>query len=93
MVSMPKPERPTILRGWLVTTLGERRVGDALNLEVDLLARYVARLLEFRPGVGPSIAGSAPAGVTRETLARAGYLAVTGAAAPDPDDRAEGSGS
>jgi len=79
-----------------VTTLGERRVGDALNLEVDLLARYVARLLEFRPGVGPSIAGAAPAGVTQETLARAGYLAGTtgaSAAASDPDDRAEGTGS
>jgi riboflavin synthase len=30
-----------------VTTLGALRVGSALNLEVDLLARYVARQLEF----------------------------------------------
>jgi len=28
------------------TTLGLLRVGDALNLEVDLMARYVARLME-----------------------------------------------
>jgi riboflavin synthase len=28
-----------------VTTLGGRRVGDALNLEVDILAKYVERLL------------------------------------------------
>lgn len=28
-----------------VTTWGERRPGDAVNLEVDLVARYVARLL------------------------------------------------
>ena len=27
------------------TTLGRRRVGDPVNLEVDLIARYVARLL------------------------------------------------
>lgn len=27
------------------TTLGTRRVGDALNLEVDILGKYVARLL------------------------------------------------
>lgn len=27
-----------------VTTWGERRLGDALNLEVDLIARYAARL-------------------------------------------------
>ena len=29
-----------------VTTWGERRTGDALNLEVDLMARYAARLSE-----------------------------------------------
>jgi riboflavin synthase len=29
------------------TTLGARRAGDRVNLEVDLIARYVARLMEF----------------------------------------------
>ncbi len=32
-----------------VTTWGERRAGDLLNLEVDLMARYAARLAEARP--------------------------------------------
>ncbi|NMG41201.1 riboflavin synthase [Chelativorans sp. ZYF759] len=32
-----------------VTTWGERQVGDALNMEVDTMARYAARLLETRP--------------------------------------------
>ena len=31
-----------------VTTWGERRAGDGLNLEVDLIARYAARLSEAR---------------------------------------------
>jgi riboflavin synthase len=31
-----------------VTTLGATQVGDALNLEVDLMARYAARLIEAR---------------------------------------------
>ena len=31
-----------------VTTWGERRPGDRLNLEVDLIARYAARLTEAR---------------------------------------------
>ncbi len=31
-----------------VTTLGELNVGDKVNLEVDMLARYVARMLEWR---------------------------------------------
>jgi riboflavin synthase len=31
-----------------VTTWGERKTGDDLNLEVDLMARYAARLLEAK---------------------------------------------
>ena len=30
-----------------VTTLCDRRPGDHVNLEVDMLARYIARQLEF----------------------------------------------
>lgn len=33
------------------TTLGERNIGDAINLEVDLIARYLERLLEDREHV------------------------------------------
>lgn len=32
-----------------VTTWGAKRPGEFVNLEVDVFARYVARLLEFRP--------------------------------------------
>lgn len=31
-----------------VTTWGERRTGDVLNLEIDMLARYMARLSEMK---------------------------------------------
>jgi riboflavin synthase len=31
---------------WAATTLSERKAGDALNMEVDLIARYVSRLLQ-----------------------------------------------
>jgi riboflavin synthase len=31
-----------------VTTLGQTKVGQRVNLEVDMLARYVQRLLEYR---------------------------------------------
>jgi riboflavin synthase len=34
------------------TTLGFKNVGDAVNLETDLLAKYVARYLQFLPGAG-----------------------------------------
>ena len=30
-----------------VTTLGQLQAGDRVNLEVDLMARYAARLTEF----------------------------------------------
>lgn len=33
-----------------VTTLGDLAVGRVVNLEVDLVARYVARLIDFRQG-------------------------------------------
>ena len=32
-----------------VTTIGKKRVGDRVNIEVDLLGRYVERLLADRP--------------------------------------------
>ena len=31
---------------WAHTTLSERQEGDGLNIEIDMLARYVARMLE-----------------------------------------------
>ena len=31
---------------WAETTLGQTAIGDSVNLEIDLLARYVARLAE-----------------------------------------------
>lgn len=37
---------------WKVTTLADRRVGDGLNLEADVLARHVARLLEHQRSFG-----------------------------------------
>ncbi|GJD47387.1 Riboflavin synthase [Methylobacterium crusticola] len=37
-----------------VTTWGERAVGDRLNLEVDLIARYAARLAEAREAPAPA---------------------------------------
>jgi riboflavin synthase len=36
------------------TTLGQKRVGDALHLETDVLAKYVGRLIEITAGSGGS---------------------------------------
>jgi riboflavin synthase len=32
---------------WQVTTLGQRHVGDHINLEIDIMARYAARLMDY----------------------------------------------
>ncbi len=49
------------------TTLGTLTVGDGVNVEVDLVARYVERLL-----AGDEMAQRS--GITRELLARQGYM-------------------
>lgn len=51
------------------TTLAERRVGDRVNIETDLIARYVERLLA--PGATAPVA-EAP--LTRDFLAKHGFL-------------------
>ena len=43
------------------TTLGEKRVGDMVNLEGDIVGKYVAK-------------GAQPRGLTEEALERAGFL-------------------
>ncbi|AOU97294.1 riboflavin synthase subunit alpha [Acidihalobacter yilgarnensis] len=53
------------------TTLGQARVGQSVNLEVDVIARYLERLLL---GDGAAREGGA---ITRELLARHGYLTDT----------------
>jgi len=54
------------------TRLDRRRPGDRVNIEVDVLAKYVARLLG-RPGVD-GVDPHGPAGVTLDLLSRQGYL-------------------
>ena len=56
---------------WAVTTLGHRRVGDAVNLEADLLAKYTERLLAGSAAAPPA-ASLDP--ITPDWLARQGWL-------------------
>jgi riboflavin synthase len=53
----------TLLR----TTLGARQPGDRLNLEIDLIGRYVIQGLEERGRPGRR-------GITRELLAERGFV-------------------
>lgn len=51
------------------TTLDGARVGQKVNLEVDVIARYLERLL-----LGDDAAKADASGITRELLARHGFL-------------------
>lgn len=50
-----------------VTTLGERRVGDIVNLENDVVGKYVERFLQ------PAAAPQEGSRLTRDFLTRCGY--------------------
>jgi riboflavin synthase len=50
---------------WAHTTLHQRRVGDPLNIENDIIARYLERLMEAR-GIGS-------AGLTLDKLSTSGF--------------------
>ncbi len=53
------------------TTLGEARVGDQVNIEVDLLARYLERLMQ-----GENAATCTAGGVSRELLKHSGFPGI-----------------
>ena len=50
---------------WQNTCLQFRRPGDLLNVEVDMIARHIEKLLESRPK---------PMNITMEKLAAAGFI-------------------
>lgn len=54
---------------WQVTTMGHRRPGDRVNLEADILGKYVEKFVTAR--FGPPAAG----GVTADLLRKAGFTA------------------
>ena len=51
-----------------VTTLAHRRVGDPVNLETDVLGKYVEKLLQPLQAEAPP-----PSGITRDFLTRCGF--------------------
>ncbi|MFZ3170635.1 MAG: riboflavin synthase [Carboxydocellales bacterium] len=59
-----------------LTTLGFKKTGDRVNLEGDVLGKYVERLLRFAPGEDQqsSEGGTGPTGVNLDLLTRYGFL-------------------
>lgn len=57
---------------WNATVLADRRPGDSVNIEIDVLARYVAGMLGAGGGTAAS-AESGKQGLTAERLQALGY--------------------
>jgi riboflavin synthase len=55
----------------MITTLGNLRKGDAVNLEVDLIGKYVEKLLSAKPTKDN---GSQQAVINKAYLAENGFL-------------------
>ncbi len=53
-----------------LTTLDQRRIGDAVNIETDLIGKYVERFMTS----GRSDGNGRPGGVTQDLLARSGFM-------------------
>lgn len=58
-----------IPKTWKVTNLSELKPGDAVNLEADVIAKYVERLLVATPAAGQASKST----ITLEKLAELGY--------------------
>ncbi len=67
-------EIAVIPKTWAVTNLSHLRSGDAVNIEADIIAKYVERILAV--GGRQTDAGENPSGasgITREKLSELGY--------------------
>lgn len=60
-----------IPHSWVNSTLGLRKIGDAVNLEADVLARYAARILDFRSAAPQQ--PDRPAAITEDFLRKNGF--------------------
>lgn len=56
-----------------MTTLGFKKAGDTVNLEGDLVGKYIERLIRFRGGEEADRPEKPAGGITLEFLARKGF--------------------
>lgn len=63
-------EIAVIPKTWELTNLSTLKPGDAVNLEVDMIAKYVERILKYSAGAGENSSG----GITMEKLVGSGFV-------------------
>ncbi len=56
------------------TTLGFKKAGNEVNIETDILARYVEKLIAAKPDDPPGPTAETAGGVNLEMLARYGFI-------------------
>jgi riboflavin synthase len=62
-------EIAVIPKTWAATNLSRLRSGDEVNLEVDIIAKYVERMMT----IAPHLKGEPQSSLTIERLAELGY--------------------
>jgi riboflavin synthase len=74
---------------WEHTTLRDKRAGDSVNIECDILGKYVEKMLGGYISSGNSVHGyeDRGGGVTMDLLSRSGYIGVTTATETDNGGR------
>ena len=73
---------------WENTTLKERRAGDRVNIECDIIGKYVEKMLGGYIASGESIGEIKPTqGVTMDLLQRSGYAVATSDRESEGEDR------
>ena len=57
-----------------LTTLGFRKIGDPVNIETDMIGKYVERFIGDRTEIRGKPTETAPSGIDRQFLAKSGFL-------------------
>lgn len=57
-----------------ITTIGTAKVGDSVNIETDMIGKYVKRLLKPKVTDTTAGTGSHSGSITRELLAKKGFI-------------------
>ena len=56
------------------TTLGRKKESDTVNIETDIIARYVERLIAGEESPGTAARSGSPKGIDAEMLLRHGFM-------------------
>ena len=57
-----------------ITTIGQKKVGDEVNIETDMIGKYIKKILSQKPSSQNDALPEGKTGISMELLARNGFL-------------------